>query len=132
VKLQGCGLGSERKRVRKKEAITVKKLIVGIAEARNVAADREADIRVNEFLRAISIRSGGYDPEHLTLEVACHFRSWQKCVTTVQATGLDKMSTDGLAETTAGWVQDAIKGDLLSLSNCRLMAGWNCVRLDPL
>jgi hypothetical protein len=67
----------------------MKLLVDRIAEAREIAAAREGDIRIKEFLRAITIRSDGGGTENLTLEVACHFRSWQKSIATVQAAGLD-------------------------------------------
>jgi hypothetical protein len=95
----------------------VNKLINKIAQARDVAADRESDIRIKEFLRAIAIRSDGYEAERLTLEVVCHFRSWQKCIRPVEAAELAEMSHDDLAGTVAGWVRDAIKEGLLLLSN---------------
>jgi hypothetical protein len=52
-------------------------LIDKIAEAGDIAVDREGDIRITEFLRAITVRSDGGKTEHLTLEIVCHFRSWQ-------------------------------------------------------
>jgi hypothetical protein len=45
----------------------------------DVAAESESEIKIREFLRAIAIRSGGYAPQHLTVEVACHFRSCMEC-----------------------------------------------------
>ena len=88
-----------------------------IFAARDIAVEREGDIRIMEFLRAITIRSNGGETKNITLELVCHFRSWQKCVTPNEVVELAEMSENDLAQKIAGWVQQAINEDLLTLSD---------------
>ena len=70
-------------------------LIARIAAARDIAAEREGDIRIKEFLRAIAIR-----PEtsgNLSLSIDCHCRSWYRCVRPAEAAELEAMSQAELA-----------------------------------
>jgi hypothetical protein len=99
--------------------LAVDNLIARITAARDVAAEREGDTRIREFLRAITIRQDAGGAEHLscTVSIDCHFRSWHKCLLPAEAAQLNAMSQDELAQTIAGWVQAALKDDLLSLSN---------------
>jgi hypothetical protein len=119
----------------------MKPLTERIVEARDIASEREGDIRIKEFLRAITVsnwqpiptdtrwasvreralaagsQSDPRAPERLELSVHCHFRSWRKSIQAEEAAQLEVMTPEGLARTIAGWVQEAIKQELLLLSN---------------
>jgi hypothetical protein len=112
-----------------------------IIEARDIAVAREGDIRIQEYLSAMKVgnrqpiptdtrwasvrehasvvgsRNGPAEPERLELSVDCHFRSWHKSIQAEMAAQLELMTPEGLARTIAGWVQEAIKEELLLLSN---------------
>jgi hypothetical protein len=53
----------------------------------------------------------------LELSVDCHFRSWNRSIGAELAAQLEVMTLGDLAQTIAGWVQEAIKEELLLLSN---------------
>lgn len=101
-------------------------LIARITAARDIAAAVEYDIRIREFLRAITVgnwqsavgsRSDPCTPERLELSVDCHFRSWYRCLLPDEMAQLAAMSQDELARTIGEWIQAALRDNMLSFSN---------------
>src|SRR5580658_7958414 len=88
-----------------------------ITAARDLAAAREGDVRVQEFIRAITLsvdESLGL-PMHAAID--CHSRSWYKYFFPGEMEALGKLSQEELADVITGWVKNALERDILTLSN---------------
>ena len=89
-----------------------------IAAARDRAADQAGDIRIKEFLRAMTIwpdvRSAG-DPD--SVSIMCHSKSWHRYFMPKDLAELRVLSDDALASRIGYWLQSAFEKNMLSLSN---------------
>ena len=65
----------------------------------------------------MTIRQDALDAVVISIDVVCHFRSWHRCILPAEAAQLHAMSHEELAQTIAGWIQTALRDNLLSLSN---------------
>src|ERR1019366_4958463 len=92
-------------------------LTTRISAARDLAAEREGDIRIKEFLRALTIWPDASGQDNLSFTISCQFRSWHKWFLPGEADTLRRMNDEALANTIVGWIQGAFAKDLLSISN---------------
>lgn len=88
-----------------------------IAEARDIATAREGDIRLKEFLRAITLHTDPNPDAPTSVSITCENRYWTRYLVQDAIEELGAMSADELATTITVWIQQAFDKNMLSLSN---------------
>jgi hypothetical protein len=95
----------------------MKELISQISDARYLAVENEPDLRMKEFLRALTIWPDARGKQFLSFSIECHGRSWYKQFLPGEAARIEAMRKDELANEITSWIQIAINAGALSLSN---------------
>lgn len=88
-----------------------------IAEARDIAVEREGDIRLQEFLRAMNIEDFTSTSYAASVSIRCESKGWTRFMPPDSTLQIEAMTIDELADEVASWIQRAFASGMLSISN---------------